>query len=184
MSTATKNPFVSFANAYCGLVASQISDLSTEFDKAVTKSNALFNELASRGEAVEADLKNAIPRSNPMNSTFKNWFDAFSFGSAQRDKQLDQLSKKVDDLIEQVAILAEKKAKQAVAAKKPATRRTASKVAAKPAAKAETKSAATKASTTKAKATTTKKPAAKKATTTRKPAARKTTSTATTDKAE
>lgn len=183
MSTATKNPFVSFANAYCGLVADQISDLSTEFDKAVTKSNALFNELATRGEAVEADLKNAIPRSNPMNSTLKNWFDAFIFGSAQRDKELDQLSKKVDDLIEQVAILAEKKAKQAVAAKKPAARRTVTKstTAAKTTA---SKAKAASTSAPKAKSTTTRKPAAKKATTTRKPAARKTTSKATTDKAE
>ena len=188
MSTATKNPFVSFANAYCGLVADQISDLSTEFDKAVTKSNALFNELATRGEAVEADLKNAIPRSNPMNSTLKNWFDAFSFGSAQRDKELDQLSKKVDDLIEQVAILAEKKAKQAVAAKKPAARRTATKsTTAAKATASKAKAAPAKSTSTsapKAKSTTTRKPAAKKATTTRKPAARKTTSKATTDKAE
>jgi len=160
MSTTSKNPFTSFVNAYCGLVADQVSDLSTQFDKAVSKSNALFNELASRGEAVEADLKNAMPRSDKMNKTIKNWFDALSFGGAQRDKQLEQLSGKVDKLIDQVALLAEQRAKETAATKKTTARKTAA-----------TKAAAPKAA---AKATTTvAKPAAKKPAATKKPAAAK-----------
>ncbi|WP_100642851.1 hypothetical protein [Alteromonas facilis] len=182
MSSTTKNPFVSFVNAYCGLVASQLSDMSAEFDKVVTKSNDVFNELASRGVAVEADLKKSMPRSDKMNQSIKNWFDAFSFGSAKRDKQLNTLSKKVDDLIEQVALLAEKKAREASAAKapaaKPAAKRAPAKAKAttKPAAKATESKPATKASgTTKTttRKTTTRKPAAKKATTPKKPAATK-----------
>jgi hypothetical protein len=178
MSSTTKNPFVSFVNAYCGLVASQLSDMSAEFDKVVTKSNDVFNELASRGVAVEADLKKSMPRSDKMNQSIKNWFDAFSFGSAKRDKQLNTLSKKVDDLIEQVALLAEKKAREASAAKAPATKPAAKRAPAKaratttatPVAKASESKPATKTTTRK---TTARKPAAKKATTPRKPAATK-----------
>lgn len=175
MSSNTKNPFVSFVNAYCGLVASQLSDMSAEFDKAVTKSNDLFNELASRGEAVEADLKKSMPRSDKMNQSMKNWFDAFSFGSAKRDKQLNELSKKVDDLIEQVALLAERKAREASAAakapapKKPATRKAPAKTAAKT---TSAKTSAAKPAASTASKPAAKKPAAKK-TTARKPAAKK-----------
>lgn len=177
MSTTNKNPFTSFVNAYCGLVTNQVSDMSSQFDRVVTQSNVLFNELVARGETVEADIKNSIPGSMKMNKSIKNWFDAFSLGSAKRDKQIDDLSKKVDGLIDVVAVLAEKQAKEKAAAKpapkpraakattakattttKPAAKKPAAKkpVAKKPAAK-----------TTAAKTTTAAKPA------TRKPAARK-----------
>ena len=178
MATSTRNPFVSFVNAYCGLVANQLSDMSTEFDKAVSKSKDVFNELASRGETVEADLKKAMSRSDKMNKSVKNWFEAFSFGNAQRDNQLNELSKKVDNLIDQVAILAEKKAQEkAAATKRTTTRKTTAKTTAKaaeakaPAAKKAATAKATASKTTTRK-TTTRKPAAKK-TTAAKPATKK-----------
>ena len=88
MSTASNNPFTSFVNTYCGLVANQVSDMSSRFDTIVTQSNALFDELAIRGEAVEAEIKKSIPGNMNMNKSIKDWFDAFSFGSAKRDKQI------------------------------------------------------------------------------------------------
>ena len=172
MSTASNNPFTSFVNTYCGLVANQVSDMSSRFDKIVTQSNALFDELAIRGEAVEAEIKKSIPGNMNMNKSIKDLFDAFSFGSAKRDKQIDDLSKKVDGLIDAVAVLAEKQAKAKAAVKPTATKPRATKTttAAKPAAKPAAKKPAAKkpatrkpaAKTTAAKPVTTRKPAAKK----------------------
>jgi cell division septation protein DedD len=172
MSTVNKSPFTSFVNTYCGLLANQVSDMSSQFDKIVTQSNALFDELALRGEAVEAEIKKSIPGNMKMNKSIKSWFDTLSFGSAKRDKQIDDLSKKVDGLIDVVAVLAEKQAK-AKTASKPVTRKpkvtkaaavkpTAEKpVASKPTAK---KPATRKpvAKSTTAKSAATGKPAVKK----------------------
>ena len=146
MSTTTKNPFTSVFNAYCGLIANQVSDMSMQLDKAITQSNRLITELAERGEAVEADLKRVIPGNVTMNMSIKKWFETLNIGRAKTDKQLDELSKKVDGLIDAVAVLAAQKAK--VTQTKPAVRKprtakpvaskqasTAKKAAAKPAAK-------------------------------------------------
>ncbi|MBT0587452.1 hypothetical protein [Alteromonas oceanisediminis] len=156
MSTHSKNPFVSFANASCGLVADQLSELSVQFDKAVTQSNALFNELASRGEVVEAKIKT---RSRTLSNPMTSWLRPLGLGKSRRDEQLNQLSNKVDALIDVVAALAEKEAKAKsttkAPAKKPATRRTATKSAPKAAAsktagaKPARKPRTTKASTAK-----------------------------------
>ena len=172
MSTLNKSPFTSFVNTYCGLLANQVSDMSSQFDKIVTQSNALFDELASRGEAVEAEIKKSIPGNMKMNKSIKSWFGTLSFGSAKRDKQIDDLSKKVDGLIDVVAVLAEKQAK-AKTATKPVTRKPRATKAAAVKSTAEkpvaSKPAVTKPATRKPAAkSTTAKPAAP-----RKPAVRK-----------
>lgn len=169
MSTVNKSPFTRFVNTYCGLLANQVSDMSSQFDKIVTQSNALFDELASRGEAVEAEIKKSIPGNMKMNKSIKSWFDTLSFGSAKRDKQIDDLSKKVDGLIDVVAVLAEKQAK-AKTATKPVTRKPRATKAAAVKSTAE-KPVASKPAVTKP---ATRKPAAKSTTakpaTARKPA--------------
>jgi cell division septation protein DedD len=167
MSTLNKSPFTSFVNTYCGLLANQVSDMSSQFDKIVTQSNALFDELASRGEAVEAEIKKSIPGNMKMNKSIKSWFETLSFGSAKRDKQIDDLSKKVDGLIDVVAVLAEKQAK-AKTATKPVTRKPRATKAAAVKSTAEkpvvSKPAVTKPATRKpaAKSTTAKPAAARK----------------------
>lgn len=174
MSTVNKSPFTRFVNTYCGLLANQVSDMSSQFDKIVTQSNALFDELASRGEVVEAEIKKSIPGNMKMNKSIKSWFDTLSFGSAKRDKQIDDLSKKVDGLIDVVAVLAEKQAKaKAKTATKPVTRKPRATKAAAVKSTAEkpvaSKPAVTKPATRKPAAkSTTAKPAAP-----RKPAVRK-----------
>lgn len=176
MSTVNKSPFTRFVNTYCGLLANQVSDMSSQFDKIVTQSNALFDELASRGEVVEAEIKKSIPGNMKMNKSIKSWFDTLSFGSAKRDKQIDDLSKKVDGLIDVVAVLAEKQAKAKAKAKtatKPVTRKPRATKAAAVKSTAEkpvaSKPAVTKPATRKPAAkSTTAKPAAP-----RKPAVRK-----------
>jgi hypothetical protein len=170
MSTVNKSPFTSFVNTYCGLLANQVSDMSSQFDKIVTQSNALFDELALRGEAVEAEIKKSIPGNMKMNKSIKSWFDTLSFGSAKRDKQIDDLSKKVDGLIDVVAVLAEKQAKttsKPVTRKPKVTKAAAVKpIAEKPvASKPTAKKPATRkpvAKSTTAKSVATGKPAVKK----------------------
>jgi hypothetical protein len=170
MSTVNKSPFTSFVNTYCGLLANQVSDMSSQFDKIVTQSNALFDELALRGEAVEAEIKKSIPGNMKMNKSIKSWFDTLSFGSAKRDKQIDDLSKKVDGLIDVVAVLAEKQAKttsKPVTRKPKVTKAAAVKpIAEKPvASKPTAKKPATRkpvAKSTTAKSAATGKPAVKK----------------------
>lgn len=170
MSTLNKSPFTSFVNTYCGLLANQVSDMSSQFDKIVTQSNALFDELALRGEAVEAEIKKSIPGNMKMNKSIKSWFDTLSFGSAKRDKQIDDLSKKVDGLIDVVAVLAEKQAKttsKPVTRKPKVTKAAAVKpIAEKPvASKPTAKKPATRkpvAKSTTAKSVATGKPAVKK----------------------
>lgn len=172
MFTVNKSPFTSFVNTYCGLLANQVSDMSSQFDKIVTQSNALFDELASRGEAVEAEIKKSIPGNMKMNKSIKSWFETLSFGSAKRDKQIDDLSKKVDGLIDVIAVLAEKQAK-AKTATKPVTRKPRATKAAAVKSTAE-KPAASKPAVTKpaVKKPATRKPAAK-STTVKPVAARK-----------
>jgi hypothetical protein len=162
------SPLFAWFEAGLGLVADQVTQANQQVQQTLNESQQALNELASRGEQVESQLRNAVDpakwcdqwnevwRQSPLH----HWMPSFTTPRQKRAAQIDVLSGKVDLLVEQVALLAAKQAaaKSQDAAAKPAT---------KPHAKAATSKPAEPASKAAAKATTTRK------TTARKPAATK-----------
>lgn len=151
-------------------------DKSTDaLDKLYVDSNAFIQDLITRGESVEAQLKaklNIKLKGKVMlQDKIAMLKTKLGLQSDSRDIQLEKLSTKVDNLIEVVAKLAQQKAVEKSSAK-PATKTT----TAKPAAKTTSASAAKPAEkkpAAKKKATTTKTPATTRKTATKKPAASK-----------
>lgn len=152
-------------------------DKSTDvLDKLYVDGNAFVHDLITRGESVEAQLK------DKLNITLKGKVmledkiamlkAKLGLHSESREIQLEKLSTKVDNLIEVVAKLAQQKAAEKSTAK-PATKSTTEKSPAKSAAKTASttaaKPAAKKPAATK-KATTAKAPAAPRKTAAKKPA--------------
>ncbi|GAA6185081.1 MULTISPECIES: hypothetical protein [Alteromonadaceae] len=137
--------------ASVGAYGESLNKSTDALDKLYTDGNALVQDLIIRGESVEAEIKAKLEHSPIFKgkSMLKSKIDMFKaklgMQSHSREIQLEILSNKVDNLIDVVAKLAQKKAAEQSAAKSTAT----------PAAKASTK-------TTAAKTATTRKPAVKK----------------------
>ena len=160
-----------------GACNDRLREAADKLDQLFVDGNALVNELVQRGEAVESELKAKLEGKYMLNEKFINLKAKFGFNREYQEQQIDKLSTKVDELIEQVAKLAEKKAAELAAKPKSTTAKktTARKPAAKKPAKAAEKVEAPKAEAKAETPAPAKKPAAKK-TTARKPAAKSTAS--------
>ncbi|WP_156896273.1 hypothetical protein [Aestuariibacter salexigens] len=202
MSTMTKAN--QFKCAGMGSVMKSAEALTQRADELYQGSNAFINGLLVRGEVVEAQLKarvattranftSTLKGTNMIDQAFNSFLAKFGLVEDKREKKLDELSTKVDNLVEVVAKLAAMKAAEkraqadkpaATAAKKPAAKKTTTRKAASTKTAATTKSA-TAASDSKpaAKATTTRKRAASASKTTTKRASTAKTATKTASKA-
>jgi hypothetical protein len=162
------SPLFAWFEAGLGLVADQVTQANQQVQQTLNESQHALNELASRGEQVESQLRKAVDpaqwcevwRQSPLH----HWMPNFTTPRQKRAAQIDVLSGKVDLLVEQVALLAAKQAaaKSQDAAAKPATKSRVKAATSKPAEPAS--NAAAKATTTRK--TTARKPAATKAKTT------------------
>lgn len=127
MSEAKYSPSSSsWLSAGVGLIFSQVEDAMTSVNEFLNQSKETFEELQARGEKIDEKLR----QSRQSTSFFGLAKDivpnvpSFSFlpcqrAAEKRTQELDALSSKVDALIEQVALLAAKRAAQKVAAKQP-----------------------------------------------------------------
>ena len=146
---------------------------SEKFDRVFVNSSAFINSLLTKGESLETQLQEKLKVRNMIDEKIAALRAKLGMRSESRDQQLDNLSNKVDELIDVVAKLAHQKtvakpaAKKAATPKKAVAKKPTAKAAAKPAAKAAAKPAAKAAAKPAAKAAT--KPAAKAAA---KPAAK------------
>ncbi|GAA0858157.1 hypothetical protein [Aliiglaciecola litoralis] len=162
--------------ASVGVCGESVEKSTDALDKFYVDSNALIQDLITRGESVEAQLKAKLNINLKGKAMFEDKIAMlkakFGLQSDSRDIQLEKLSTKVDNLIEVVAKLAQQKAAEKSTVK-PATKTTTAKAPAKSAAK--TASASTAKSTAKTPATTKKAATAKAPATprTRKTAAKK-----------
>ncbi|MEW9799118.1 hypothetical protein [Alteromonas sp. CYL-A6] len=154
------SPLFGWVAAGADLLSAQVEQVTGVVSKQIDATHALFEDLQQRGEAVDSQLRQTLNPSTVF-SSLQNMMMAKPLISllpgakkaAVREQQLEVLTAKVDLLVEQVALLAAKRAaeKQATkAASKPASRST-SKVAATKKAATEDKDAA--------KTTAAKKPA-------------------------
>ncbi|CAD5268994.1 conserved hypothetical protein [Alteromonas sp. 38] len=193
------SPLFGWLTAGSDLISAQLESTATTVSKKIDDTHSSIEAMQRKGAEVEGELKR---RFNPVSLVDSAQqlvmstplFSLLSGGKArvEREYQIELLSAKVDLLVEQVALLAAKRAaekakapakaapKSTVKAAPKATPKTASKPAIK------TTAAATKASGTTNKATTAKKaPTTVKSTTTAatasKPAAAKTTAAKTSE---
>lgn len=160
---------------------------ANKFDQIFVEGSALVNELLAKGESIESQIQAKLEARNMLKDKISALRTRLGFGNEGREQQIDDLTQRVDSLIETVAKLAEQKAAEQKAADKKAAaaKKAAAKTAAKPAAKTAAKKAPAKAETkakTVAKDATAKKPA--KASTTKASAKAKTTKSASKAKAE
>jgi hypothetical protein len=126
-----------------------------KFDQLFVEGSAFINELLEKGESVESQLQEKLRARKMLQNKISALRAKLGFGNDSRDKQIDLLTQRVDNLIDVVAKLAqqqmvEKKTVVApkVAAKKAPVKRTTVAKAAKPVAtKATVKPAVTKAAT-------------------------------------
>ena len=159
--------------ASVGAYSESVEKSTEKLDKLYVDSNAFIQDLISRGESVETQLKAKFS----INTKGKVMLEdkiamlkaKLGMQSESRDIQLEKLSNKVDNLIEVVAKLAQQKAAEKTAAKPAAKTTTKTTTTTTTATIATTKTAATKASAPKAKPAA-KKPAATKATAAKAPA--------------
>jgi len=153
--------------ASVGAYSESVEKSTEKLDKLYVDSNAFIQDLISRGESVETQLKAKFSINTKGKAMLEDKIAMLKaklgMQSESRDIQLEKLSNKVDNLIEVVAKLAQQKAAEKTAAKP------AAKAPTKTTTKATTKTAATKASAPKAKPAA-KKPAATKATAAKAPA--------------
>jgi hypothetical protein len=163
ITTSLKSsPIFGWFYAGADMLSAELDQVAGLVSKQIDKTSETLQEMQSKGIEVEADLRRSFSpfvffdaAQNLVKST--SVYSVLSGGQKQQRKaqQIDELSAKVDALVEQVALLAAKEAvKQAE--KKEAPKRAPVKTA--PA------KAATKASTTKTAASTTKTAASKAAT--------------------
>ncbi len=155
ITTSLKSsPIFGWFYAGADMLSAELDQVAGLVSKQIDKTSETLQEMQSKGIEVEADLRRSFSpfvffdaAQNLVKST--SVYSVLSGGQKQQRKaqQIDELSAKVDALVEQVALLAAKEAvKQAE--KKEAPKRAPVKTA--PA------KAATKASTTKTAASTTK----------------------------
>ena len=160
ITTSLKSsPIFGWFYAGADMLSAELDQVAGLVSKQIDKTSETLQEMQSKGIEVEADLRRSFSpfvffdaAQNLVKST--SVYSVLSGGQKQQRKaqQIDELSAKVDALVEQVALLAAKEAvKQAE--KKEAPKRAPVKTA--PA------KAATKASTTKTAASTTKTAASK-----------------------
>lgn len=142
--------------AWVGACDSGREKAANKFDQLFVDGSALVNNLLEKGESVETQLQAKIKARNMLKEKISALRAKLSFGNNSRDHQIDNLSQRVDGLIDVVAKLAQQKA----AENKAMTTASAKKTPAKTAAKAVAKVSAIKTSVK----TATAKPAAAKPT--------------------
>ena len=138
--------------AWVGACDSGREKAANKFDQLFVDGSALVNNLLEKGESVETQLQAKIKARNMLKEKISALRAKLSFGNNSRDHQIDNLSQRVDGLIDVVAKLAQQKAAEnkamttASAKKTPAKPAVAKSAAAKPAAAkpAAAKSAAAK----------------------------------------
>ncbi|NCP64411.1 MAG: hypothetical protein GW763_07560 [Paraglaciecola sp.] len=133
---------------------------ASKFDQLFVEGSALVNELVAKGESLEAQLQAKLQVRQVMDSKIAALRATFGFRRETREQQLEQLSQRVDNLIDVVAKLAHQKATAKKAAEK-AVAEKAAEVKAQEPAPAVKAAAATPAPAKAAPAV--KKPVAKKA---------------------
>lgn len=157
--------------AGAGLVVNGQSTATEQLDRFYVAANAFVNDLISRGETVEQELKSRLHKSFGVSQMLDEKIAALraklGMQTESREQQLEKLSDKVDNLIEVVAKLAQMKAAEQAASASAKTE--AEKPAAKPATRTRKTTTTRKAAAPKAAAT---KPAAAKSTTTKSTASK------------
>lgn len=124
-TSKSASPVTALFDAGLGFVASQTEFVKAQLDTLKSRSSETIDDLAARGEAVDAQIKQSLAFSPTKGMTaFFDWLPSFNTKAQAREQQLAVLSTKIDLLIEQVALLAAKEAKkQEAPAKKTTTRR-------------------------------------------------------------
>jgi len=126
--------------AWVGACDSGREKAANKFDQLFVDGSALVNNLLEKGESVETQLQAKIKARNMLKEKISALRAKLSFGNNSRDHQIDNLSQRVDGLIDVVAKLAQQKAAEnkamttASAKKTPAKPAVAKSAAAKPAA--------------------------------------------------
>lgn len=161
ITTSLKSsPIFGWFYAGAEMLTAELDQVASLVSKQIDKTSETLQEMQSKGIEVEADLRRSLSpfvfldaAQNLVKST--SVYSMLSGGQKQQRKaqQIDELSAKVDVLVEQVALLAAKEAaKEAVkqAEKKAAPKRAPAKTAPKAVAKATTKASTTKTAATSA----------------------------------
>ena len=122
---------------------------TNKFDQLFVDGSGFVNNLLEKGELVETQLQAKIEARKMLKDKISALRAKLSFGNNSRDHQIDNLSQRVDNLIDVVAKLAQQKAAENKATSVVSVKNTSAKTAAKPVAKVSaikspTKSAATK----------------------------------------
>jgi uncharacterized UPF0160 family protein len=108
---------------------------ANKFDQLFVDGSAFVNNLLEKGESVETQLRTKIKARNMLKDKISALRAKFSFGNNSRDHQIDNLSQRVDNLIDVVAKLAQQKAAENKAMTTASAKKTSAKTTAKPAAK-------------------------------------------------
>ncbi|GEM_PF-1644335 len=127
MSEAKYSPSSSsWLSAGVGLIFSQVEDAMTSVNEFLNQSKSMFEELQARGEKIDEKLRQSRQSKSflDMAKDIAPNVPSFSFlpcqrAAEKRTQDLEALSSKVDALIEQVALLAAKRAAQKVKEKQP-----------------------------------------------------------------
>ena len=164
ITTSLKSsPIFGWFYAGADMLSAELDQVAGLVSKQIDKTTETLQEMQSKGIEVEADLRRSLSpfafldaAQNLVKSS--SVYSVFSGGQKQQRKaqQIDELSAKVDALVEQVALLAAKEAvKQAEkkATPKRAPAKTAARASSKPTAKATSKASTTKAAAARASKT-------------------------------
>jgi hypothetical protein len=117
---------------------------ANKFDQLFVDGSAFVNDLLEKGESVEAQLQVKIEARKMLKDKISALRAKLSFGNDSRDQQIDNLSHRVDNLIDVVAKLAQQKAAENKATTTVSPKKTPAKTASKPIAKASTTKASAK----------------------------------------
>ena len=117
---------------------------ANKFDQLFVDGSAFVNDLLEKGESVEAQLQVKIEARKMLKDKISALRAKLSFGNDSRDQQIDDLSHRVDNLINVVAKLAQQKAAENKASTTVSPKKTPAKTAAKPIAKASATKASAK----------------------------------------
>ena len=121
--------------AWVGACDSGREKAANKFDQLFVDGSALVNNLLEKGESVETQLQAKIKARNMLKEKISALRAKLSFGNNSRDHQIDNLSQRVDGLIDVVAKLAQQKAAENKAMTTASAKKTPAKTAAKPVAK-------------------------------------------------
>lgn len=149
---------------------------ANKFDQIFVDGSAFVSDLLEKGELVESQLQAKVEARKMLKDKILALKEKFGFGNEKQEQQIEQLSQRVDNLIEVVAKLAQQQAAEKKAPATSAVKPTA-KAATKPAAKATAKKATdkvaakpvTKVTVKKAPVKSASKPAAKASTAVKNP---------------